>query len=131
MGRQPANQVHPRLRRRNIQQSRKFPPRGGDQRRLAFLVERAHAADVPRKMPVGQELGHQRLLQARTVPVGEGAGGDEGIHHRVGRHEVAEPEPGVEHLGAGDTRLALEAFRIACFLVLALARGDFRFAMGQ
>lgn len=47
------------------------------------------------------EVGQHRLLHRRRLAVGELLGGDEGVDQVGRRHEVADPEGGVEHLGEG------------------------------
>ena len=83
-----------------------------DEEPPAAPIHGPHPAQVPREVPLGEEIRHGRLREVRRAQVHGAAHGEKSLDE-VGRHDrVAEPERRKHHLaeGAGvdDARVAIE-----------------------
>ena len=60
------------------------------QRRLAFLVERAHSANMTRKMSLDYKVCEDSLVRSWGVSIKHGAGSSEWLDQIARQHEETE-----------------------------------------
>ncbi len=100
-GRQAADQMHARGRRRDRQALAHTVAQGCDQNRLALGVEGAHAADVGRQMTLADEIDQGRLGDRRGVGIDQRPDREEGVDQLLGHHHVADPQARKHDLAHG------------------------------